>query len=315
MDEIQPDIQASNKRTWMIVSVILLIIVAVLFFFLIKGRKTSPETSVATVAPTQKTAAVLGGTITFSGLLPSESDQATVKILFRDADADSATDFVNMGLSLPAQNNTPWQYNQAVAGENYEVVAALMKDGIVIETSETEEVTAPALHINLDFDLEYDELGLNASSLPKQEISGKIQINGYIPSDSSIQVIESLNNQEQTWLTLAANASQIPFTISQVAPEKNYTLYANLLDKSGRNIGKSDGQIVANSGDTQVNFVIQSQAVAPATPKPTPVPASATPVPVTKAKMSGQVLVNGPMNANSRLLILGKRPQDSDYQV
>jgi hypothetical protein len=147
-----------------------------------------------------------------------------------------------------------------------------------------------------------------------------VNINGYVPSGSKITLTETVDGQTNNMITLDVASTETVFSIVEVDPHKNYVFSAFLTDSSGKNIGSSSQKISANMSDSQVNFVINSLAIPP-TPVPVtvlPAPApSPTPVatPVPQGRVTGRVVLNGPLDKNSQLLVLGRRVGDNDYQV
>ena len=318
--------QTTNKTTVLIAGLILVVAGAIAWKLL--SSNTTPTNKItAEVQPEVPTApvqqkATLAGKIVYSGLVPDAGDSGEVRIFIRESGAQ--TEFTDTGLSVPLMENQVWSYTEAIAGKNYEVRAALKDNGLTLVLSDVETVTAPALNIDLDLNVSWQALGMTPEQV-NANISGQVTVNGYIPSGSQIQVLDKENNQQSTLLTLTA-AEEASFTLREITVTENYILTAILADKNGNVIGKSSQEVTADAGDTKVDFVINSTAKAPATPTPTPTPV-ATPTPTTTtaapaatpqptgAKMSGQVIINGPLDANSRILILGKRPSESDYKV
>ncbi len=325
---VSPPRASSSNRVWLVVILILIAIGVILAVNLFRLQKENEQKN-ALVALNQTQQSTLAGQVVFTGLEPEAGDAGEIEIVIRPAGSDQ--EFIDTGIRLPLIGDLSWNYKDVAAGQNYEVRAMLLIEGASIAASTSQIVTAPALHIELDIDVDWADLGMEPTTVT-QEIKGLIQINGYIPDRSSIQIMRVVNNQASPWLSLLANDSQIPFVFTETAPEENYSLYAVLLDSKNQNIGSSSQQLLANAGDTQVNFVINSQAAALITPAPvvatpTPAPVSVqsstlptpvptpTPQPVQTAKVSGQVIVNGPLDNNSRLLILAKTPPEKDYQV
>lgn len=313
------DVEQRPNYVGIAIAVILVIVIVILTVVLTRngfnfGSTAKSDNNVAIVNENEQ--AMLAGTITYSGLTPDTDDPEQVKIIIRPANSDE--EFTDTGIRFGVGESRSWSYPAAVAGQNYEVQAILLQSGRAIAKSNLEQVTAPALNIILDFNLSWDDLGYTLETAPTQDISGHVTINGYLPAGASIEIIEVVGKTANQWLTLAATSNQLTFTLHEMAVSDNYILSANLLDKNGTKIGTSSQSVLADVGDTAVDFVINSTAQAPATPTPTPVPSqtvTATPTPATGAKMTGSVTLNGPLDANSRLLILGKRPQDSDYTV
>ncbi len=295
--------QQKPNLFWLWLVLVLIAIIGVLGY-----RVLNPSTEVIPGSgQTTSETATLGGSIVFTGLTPESTDKEEVGIFVRPS--GSSDEFTDTMVRIPVSGDLTWKYPSALSGHNYEVRAALFSGGSRVKTSDTVLVTAPALSIQLPINVDWDDLGITPTN-EVHTISGNIQINGYIPTGASVHLMHTASPQDVLWLSLAASSHNVPFIISDVSGTQNYNVYAIMVDSQGNSLGKSSQQHLANSGDTKVDFVINSTATAPPTPTPAP---QATPVP--GAKVSGQVTINGPLDANSRLVISGKRTQDNDYQV
>jgi hypothetical protein len=321
----------SNKILIYIIVGLSLVILGGLGYFFYKSQTAvsvpaggfgrTDVTGTPTVTPT---AATLAGQITWSNLKPDADDEGTIDILIRRA--GTLDDFVRA--ARLAVQDTSWQYETAEAGVNYEIYGIVNFRGEVVGKTPVETVTAPALNIILDFHITWEDLGMESVNIPVayRTIAGKVVINGYIPAGSKLTLTETVANKTSDLITMDVGSNQQEFQITEVDPTINYTFGAILKTGAGAVIGTSSQKIAAQANDSQVNFVINSTAIVP-TPTPTPrataspvitppPTSSATPVPnLNLGKMEGRIVLNGPLDQNTRLLVLGKRPEVNDYQV
>lgn len=321
---------------WLISTVVLIFVCfGIWMYFRWQQSQTSPN-----YQPTLGSKkATLSGSITWSGLQPKEGDQGNISIMLRQA--GSSDNFKDAGLKLTLSDKT-WSFANAIEGENYEVYGNLTINGVSIAKSSIETVTAPALNIPIDFNVSWSDLGLDPGSLQEElkTVSGKYTINGYLPTGSKLLIQQTIANQVSEVATLNLSGNSSTFSIINIDPYTNYSFQAILKDKNNNVIGQSDHIATAKLGNKQINFVINSTAHPPATaaplqpnavvtpkttPTPTPIPTQVggvilppqvTPYPQTgQTQVSGWITINGPLDKDSRVQIMGKKPADNDYQV
>ena len=155
--------------------------------------------------------------------------------------AGSSDNFKDAGLKLTLSDKT-WSFANAIEGENYEVYGNLTINGVSIAKSSIETVTAPALNVPVDFNVSWDDLGLDPGSLQEElkTISGKYTINGYLPTGSKLLIQQTIANQVSEVATLNLSGSSSTFSIINIDPYTNYSFQAILKDKNNNVIGQSD---------------------------------------------------------------------------
>lgn len=119
----------------------------------------------------------ISGQIDLNGNAPSGS---TISILSRKVGA-SQFDAVVMGIT--SSNGATWEWKGAKAGSYYQLQASIESSGVQIAQSEIITVASPASE---------EILTINLPSTPTRDsasISGTADINGPIPSDSSLTIL------------------------------------------------------------------------------------------------------------------------------
>lgn len=331
----QPQIIKINP--WLISTVVLFFLCIGVFFYFRQEQKQNSSQFQPALGGTKAT---LTGKITWSGLKPKPGDKGKISLMIRPA--GSSENFRDAGITISLLDDS-WTYQQATQGENYEVYAALSINGVVISQSAIETVSAPALNIPTDFKVSWEDLGLDPGSLTEdlKTINGRYIINGYLPTGSHLYIEQTVANKTTRIATLALRDSSDTFQLMNLDPRTNYIFQAVLADKNNQIIGRSESIITGQLNNQQISLVINSTAT-PATPKPqvtvTPIP-TPTPTPTPKptstpnvggavilppeyayqqpsvpTNVSGWITINGPLERDSRVLIMGKRPEDSEYR-
>lgn len=280
---------------------------------------------IAIFAYRSATSSTIKGQIIYTALKPSAGDKGEVRLYYREF--GTSADFKDAGISIPLNNEETYTWSKATKGKNYELQAALKIDDEIVSRSEIQTVTAPAFNTDLSLKVLWQDLPHDVVAGSAIPIGGDVTVNGYIPPGSTIQIFSSAPNS-------TAKGQQIAEieTINEVnqwqwadaVPLQQYVLHATLQDKNGKDLGDSDETLTVQAAESEVNFVIDSLATPPATPTPTPTPtpqpsASATPAPSappsTSGTVNGIVYINGPMDANTSLLMLWRKPGDANYQT
>jgi hypothetical protein len=325
---------SQNTLSFLPLSLLLLLFVVLTFLSLILITQLSGwrvyQNSQRKLQVAQVTA--LAGTVHFSGLKPEKGDAGQLKVLVRRL--DSSQEWEDVDIKLPLEQDTPWQWDEALPGVNYQVQTTLVVEGREIKKSETEIVTAPAETIRLLLDIDWSDLPKDVVSASKATISGDIIVNGYIPSKTTLEVI-ALHPSDTTGsiptlspevikrgtvlATVASPQTTNPWTWDQAIPQQDYLVVA-VLKQGVQIIGTSQEIVSTNIGDNTTNFTINSVA------SPLPPPAVKVQKPIkgvgqrlgTSSEIttiSGTVSLNGPKNANTSLLMLWRKPGDQNYQV
>lgn len=255
-------------------------------------------------------AAVISGSFDVNGVVPPGSTITITEKIANSSDAPAA-----FSEGVAPVDGGQWYFANTTKGQTYEIQASLIQNGIPIAQSSPLFVTSPADDEVLTLNIESEQPTGNAI------ISGTIAVNGYIPSGATISVFgRKLGNQQFT--TIASNLAGQPqqfLSYSSAVAGQTYEVQAELLDDEGNNIGTSS-TLVVTAPALNETITINSSSVMPATPTPTPAPTSAqpTPTPTTPpqpAAISGSINFNGIAPSNSRIVILQKIYNTSNYQV
>lgn len=266
----------------------------------------------------------LAGIVSLSGLVPDATDTAEIRILVRPFTEDGGLEFMDINFaSTTVRDNLTWQWNDAIRGSNYEVVAAYMENGNIIKRSPIETVTSPALDIELDLNLTWADLPNTTPTRQNTSIIGNVVVNGYVPEASTVTLTavpaEDLTGASGTSFTLAwpTGTSNLPFTWEEAVLGDSYQILATLNDADGQLLGQQIKSALAQAGDHKVTLTINSMA----NPSLAISTESAESTESTQAAisslpssiLSGTVLINGPVNVDSSILILVRRHGAADY--
>ena len=304
------DVQrAQRRKNWLLAIVVLLVLVTAGWWWRQHRRPSelvAPTPSQTTTANTIKDSshATITGYILYNGLTPPNPAQDRVAIYARESGTQQ--EFFDTGIRL-LTSETTWQWTQAKEGANYEIQAALISGGVIFASSNVETVTAPAVDVNLVFNLNWQNTGTNIDQY-NPTLSGVVQINGYIPVASvlviSLGETTADNQLQHSIYQFPVSSNQMGYTISGLNPYQRYYVDAYLQTSGGQNIGAAQSGMFVNVFDTQANLIINSLAQPPVTTSST-----------NFQPIGGKITVNGPVRDNSRLLVLGKISGTDSYQV
>ncbi len=298
-----------------LVTAIVLLISAI--GFLIFGKKDPLLTSKNSASGSS---GKISGTLDINGVIPSG---ATISLSQKALGSTSQpTNFVT---GLTPNDGDSWYFNDAQAGESYEIQAKLVANGNEIAFSSPTSVTAPATDIILTLNVESEEVPLQQNAV----ISGNIIVNGYIPNGSTISVKgRSIGNQQFTTVAdnLPGQARQF-MTYSTAIAGTTYEIVGTLYAPNGVTVLGTSPTLTVTAPAVNETLIINSTAQAPVvTPTPTqiatPAPTSfqivsPTPTPTSpqRAVISGSINFNGVAPPNSRIVIFQKIYNSSNYQV
>jgi hypothetical protein len=261
------------------------------FFLLKDGINLSPKTKDA------ETRSTVSGTIDFNGLKPEKKDEDSGKIVI--AEREHGTEgFKESGIELSLTDGADWTWDGAVSGTTYDIRANLYLSDDLIKSSNIVTTTAPSngsvlsLHIILadipDYILEKFEA----------YISGEVDLNGYIPSGSSISV-QQKGEEEKEFSDVVSNlaaADGVSWNWEKARRGSKYEIRA-VLYSNGTEIGISQVVSVAAPASGE-KLRIHSSAKAP----------------VEKATISGQVILNGPVQDGSAISMLQRVQGEGDFK-
>ncbi len=238
--------------------------------------------------------ATISGIFDLNGTIPQG---ATIAIGSRAAGATG--NFTTVVSGLPTQDNGAWSIN-AVSGKSYELQATMTQNGQSVATSDPIDVTAPATNEVLRLNI------TNGTQTANATISGKVVVNGYIPSGATL-TIEGKKTGSVDYAVVSSNlpaqkSTTLSYTTATAGQE--YDVRATLYTNSGQAIGVSSVLIVSAPAANEM-LTVNSTAVPP-TPSPTTAPASAKPTPTPSSAISGNIQFNGAAPGNSSVVVLAR---------
>lgn len=288
-----------NNLLLLAIGILALVVVALLFIVLRKPNLSAFDQSINSQ---------ISGVLNINGAVPTG---ATISLIAQDMKGGSPVTFAS---GLTPLDNDAWSYTHATPNNSYSIKAQLIQNGKVITESSPISVTAPADDETLTLNVTSDQpADTNAV------ISGNIIVNGFIPANSTITIngrVLGDQNFTQVATNLPGRARQFMSYTSAIAG-KEYEVTGTLIGPDGSVIGTSSILAVAAPALNET-LTINSSAQAPSTPTPTPAPATTatpTPTPNPRAVISGSINFNGLAPANSRIVILQKVYNTSNYKV
>lgn len=281
----------------------------------------------------------ISGTVAFTGLKPDPADTGTLVVQYKRY--NTKDQFKAIGSNLALENNAQWQWEDAIEGQTYIMVAQLVIDGKVTKYSDYLTVTAPASTQQLEMKVAWKDLPVDVIKAQKTNVGGTIKVNGYIPPNSSLQV--TLKPSSGSPIVLPAMSPVGPtqtWEWNDAVPLETYRVYASLIS-GAQPIGISSAESI-ETPDSMVDLTLNSEAnppqppqpeptanpvvttvvttvVATPTPQPTAVPnapsVTPAPTPVVKGTIVGTIHINGPKDKDTSLLIMWRTPGKGEYNV
>lgn len=281
-----------------IVGAIILGVIGVIVFglFSSKGKGVVP-----------KSLASISGTIHFDRLAPDPGDKGELYIQSRAY--GSSDPFVDTGVVASLKNDATWNWATAEKGKTYEVIAQLRIDGKPIKDSDSLIVTAPGSAQILTMTITWDDLPEYVVKDQQVSIGGTITLQGYIPEGTMIEIVSREQDTADyvvQWSTLKPLLSN-EWVWTTATPKKAYEIKA-LLKQGGVVIGQSNITKIQGMKTSDVNFQIVSDAK-----PPVPTTSPQTPIPPQSASIRGSFSINGPLNANSSVLIMWSAPGQNKW--
>ncbi len=240
--------------------------------------------------------ASVSGKFDINGVIPAG---ATITLTAKQVGQSGSAQVVASGLAVADLSS--WSFDTAEKGKTYELQAQVVENGSTVAVSSPIVVTAPA-------DDEKLTLNLVAKSTSKTGvISGNIEVNGYIPSGSTI-VIKGRRLGSEEFSTVAQNlpGQQTQFmSYSTAVAGTTYEVQGVLLASNGKAIGNSD-ILTVTAPAVNETLVINSTATAP-TAAPTTAPtgnnSNSNQPAAGSVNISGSINFNGAAPANSRIVV------------
>lgn len=243
--------------------------------------------------------AVMTGTVSVNGYTQPGS---TASILAR-TDVQTEYQAIVQGLGFTTQD-TPWSWAGAESGTLYRLKAIVYDvQGNEVAHSADSFAAAPGSNIFLS---------VVSSLTPPQpatvSLSGTVDVQGYIPQGSSVQVIGALAGSDSGLTPLQRNITPSDGTAWQwnnARAGATYQLQAILVSSAGATIATGSLlTVVAPAADEQLTLV--STLTPPTTPTPQPAQVTSTPIPI-QSGLTGSITLNGNIPSGS-YLTLGVRP-------
>ncbi|MEK9175859.1 MAG: hypothetical protein AAB520_00275 [Patescibacteria group bacterium] len=278
--------------------IFLLSVTGILLFVRLTSSDQKPETKI-----TQ--ASTISGKFDINGVIPVGSVISVTK-----KEVGSVISEVSVK-NLPAVDESTWSISGLTAGKTYEIIAQITVNNKTVASSSILTLTSPANGEKLVFNIS------GGSENQSAIISGNIQVNGYIPANSTISVFGKLTGESSYALfadKLPAKDRQFMSYIDAKAGA-GYEIIGYLYDSSKNQIGSSSALMVTAPAVDEL-ITINSIALAP-TPTQSPSQASSSQVSPTpsSSQISGSIDFNGVAPTNSRIVIFQKLYNAPSYQL
>lgn len=276
---------------WLLVGIIVVLTVVVGFLFLEKNKSTS-----------------ISGTLDLNGQPPQGS---TITFMQRAVGQGDFSPFLSGQTPTDVMK---WSFTKAVPNTNYEIKAVITQGSQTLDTSEILTVTAPSTGSVTRLNYNTNDPSRSsppppapaASPIPtptpqQTTVTGKLDINGYIPTGALVTLEERLVGTElyQTIGTPFQAADGVSWVWKEALVNNEYNIRAVITDASGNPIGTSNPIAVSAPAANEV-LILNSTAV-----QPTPV----------STAISGSLVVNGVVPGGSTVVILQSAPGQSQYQT
>ena len=277
---------ADKFEYWAKVAIgIAILIIAFDLSFIALSSKLFPKKTDSSNVPLPKSAATLSGNIDINGYLPQD---AIIEIQERLM-GDSAFNIVQT-VATPI-DGASWSWTTAENGTTYELKAVAKSGGKEIAQSMILAVTAPADSETLRIVSTAVATPNEPSDTNKQSvnasISGKVDLNGYIPPGATVTV-NAKKQGEANFSTIVSGlhaSDGVSWSWNAAESGATYELQAVLLTGS-TNIGTSPSLTTATPAQNET-LVINSKAVAPAV----------------QQSISGSFNVNGPVPNGASIML------------
>lgn len=238
--------------------------------------------------------ATISGTIRYNGIKPEDPSQGKIVIQQREL---GQTEYQTAVDNVPLKDNASWSWEKAEEGKSYQIVAYIEYQGKKISNSTTVAVTAPASGLTLTFNVTADDLE-SAGGDSTVTISGKLDLNGYVPDGSYVNIL-SREGSTGDFQLLSQGIPAIDgrkLTWDAAKAGVYYTFRGELYNPSGVLIGTSDDITLVGPATGQTLRIDSTQTA-----------------PEEKTSISGTVILNGPTQPNSSILLLQRKPGDTKY--
>lgn len=283
-----PEVPSPSYLTPMILLFAAAVVLVGAFFATIvfNTSKQPTPTAIPSIAPPiGRVSATIAGTVYFQGYAPAGSYIAIAE----KSETDNDFKDVISGIVPDKDGTTEWTWKDATAGHNYEMKATLKVSGKVVDQSAVQKVSAPAKSVSLPL-----ISNIQPPAAVTTTISGQINLDGYAPSGSTLQVLVKTVNA----VSFQAVASGINptdnanWSWTQASAGTTYQVKAQLIDANSNIISTGDTQtITAPAGGELLNVYSTAKPAAP----------------ITTSGISGTITVNGNIPSGA-YITLATRP-------
>lgn len=281
----------------------------------------------------QNESAIISGSIQYNGIRPVGSESNGRVVLYARALGEANYTVLPVDVSLLPE--ATWSWTSAKSGTTYELIAGVEFMGREISRSNTIMVTAPASGEQLTFNVSEDQIpddilfmereieneNVTTEALPtprlividqpdqtptpKQpvSISGRVNLSGYLTSTAKLVLktaLEGSTAYEEVTSDIELKDNAV-WVWSQAEPGKRYKVMLELRDRDVV-IGRSDEATVAAPATNQYLQLV-STAQPPTQPQ------------YERAAIIGKIDLNGPVANNSSILILQRKPGETQFNV
>jgi hypothetical protein len=227
---------------------VLLVIVLIIFYFAkrtVNNNFVGPTSQVVAPGPT------ISGTVGINGYIPNG---AVVIISERQSGSGSFTPVA----TITAVDGAAWNWPGATNNTLYDLQATLQQNGQTIGTSSVLSVAAPAGGEILNI------VSTAKAPITKGVISGSMDLNGYIPTGSTISILAKKQNENQ-FKTVASGIYAADGAVWSWANADEGVVYQMqaVLQQNGSTITTSAIQSFSAPAQNEV-FTINSTATPPA---------------------------------------------------
>ena len=239
----------------------------------------------------------ISGNINFNGISPEDAQSSNGEIVIMQRAHGTTGDFIKTDVTITSKDNANWTWTGALEGRSYDLRGDVYYEGQFIKSSDVETATAPSSGILLTFNIGIDDIPESILAENPVTISGTVEINGYVPSNSQVR-IQTKRSTESAFTNatsdvVASDKAQWSWSDAEIGAD--YDIQAELV---------SGGDVIGQSNVVSVT--------APAANEILSIESTARP-PVQRASISGVVHLKGPVDQNSTILMLQRRPGDAQY--
>jgi len=282
-----------DKKTIGIIAFFALTALLIAGFFLFTRTSHAP-TSEETTSSQEGGSAFVSGSVGINGVIPSS---ATIAIGERKHGSDGQFQIVVTGIQ--ASDGVSYHWDTASHGQPYDMQAYLQVNGNTIASSDIVTLVAPAVsevfHINIP-----QSQGSGSSQNQSANISGIVDLNGYIPPGSTIAIAEQASGQSAftTTITGLSATDGIAWTWDNANAGTAYAIIA-YLQVNGNTVSQSNAISVTAPAANEV-LVINSTATPPA-------PATVS--------VSGSINLNGSIPQGSTISVAARQTGTQTFSI